>query len=677
MANINIYGRLHNNTDESVVTGADEVYDDALEKKQSDINADLKAADANGAAALETAKAALEGKIKSNTDGIAALSPAPATISHVYAGFLAMNNDTNPQSDMTKAALKKGEFVIVNSSDRYNGNVYRYNGAGSDQKWTFIKKIDAQYILKYEANSYILTTTAGESAVIMSYNLERAVNAIPSPYRKAGFKVTFEDIADSTWKTYQFQSEDLSLWGDLGKWHSVEDDINGLVGSSAHDLALSDESGNNIAVFDKGGFRTRDFDSGKSPQTGSSAHDLALSDESGNNIAVFDKGGFRTRDFDSSKVPTRTEMNEAINNHVGGGGTGGNYLPRPKNGKAIFEVKVNVNLPLLDTDAKMGDSYKEGTDYGYISLPANYTPNGTPVRLMIQCHGAGTAKSFYTDPNAAPPTMGTSFSRLGLAVMDMYAAPKEVTGSDMDELHFGNPVTLQCYVKGINYVLDHYNVKKDGIFVSGVSMGGLSSFQIVQSGLFHVLAHVGICPCIDLFKQAYCNPWAGGVRQRSSIARYFGFTGVAPAWSESKPPTKAEIDYFVANFDKAIGYYPIVKNLTSGDLMNVFAHIPRPIAANNNATDEEADYASLVSYHPCPLKIFHCKDDPTVAFRYSKYFIGMVRRGGQAAFLRPYSTGGHAAWDAGESMEVTDVEGNKFMINSSRYEAYLFFNRYN
>lgn len=58
--------------------------------------------------------------------------------------------------------------------------------------------------------------------------------------------------------------------------------------------------------------------------------------------------------------------------------------------------------------------------------------------------------------------------------MDMYAAPTQFTSSTT-ELHLGNPMVLQCYRKGFEYVQRHFNIKRDGIFVIGASMGGLSS----------------------------------------------------------------------------------------------------------------------------------------------------------------------------------------------------------
>ena len=264
--------------------------------------------------------------------------------------------------------------------------------------------------------------------------------------------------------------------------------------------------------------------------------------------------------------------------------------------------------------------------------------------------------------------------------MDVYGLPYELSNlvGVHSEEHFGAPVTLQCYKQGYDYVMKNYNLKRDGIFVTGASMGGISSFQIVQSGMFPVLAQTGFCPCIDLFKQSYCHTWESPSFQRARLAKYFGFVGAEPTWTNTQSvPSTEEIKYFKDNFDKVIGSYPILKNVTFGDIKTVFDYIPTEGGVNNTPQEEQVIYDKFISFHPCPIKIFHNLNDGTVPFRYSKYFIEMVKRGGQLAFLRPFSTGGHNAWANGTSKNITDVDGNSFSIAASQYECLLFFNRFN
>ena len=339
---------------------------------------------------------------------------------------------------------------------------------------------------------------------------------------------------------------------------------------------------------------------------------------------------------------------------------------RPSTGCHSFSVEVNIAPAQGDPDG-----YTPGTDYGYIQLPTNYDVHGEPTRLIIVCHGAGASLETYQS-DTWKNTNYSFWTDLGYAVMDMYACPPELTG-DNGCLHYGNPVVLECYKKGYDYVMEHFNLKKDGIFVIGSSMGGLSSFQIAQSGLFPVIAQVGYCPVIDLFKQAYCNPWTTASYQRSRIASYFGFNGTAPAFTSSKYPSDAEIEYYRQNFDKTIAYSPILRNVVDGDVTSIFGVIPGSATAADAA--EAAIYDSLTAVHPCPLMIFHNTDDSTVSYRYSQYFVDMVNRSGQDAILRTFTSGGHNAWANGESVAVQGINGS-ITLKESQYEAYLFFEKF-
>ena len=342
---------------------------------------------------------------------------------------------------------------------------------------------------------------------------------------------------------------------------------------------------------------------------------------------------------------------------------------KPSMVKHTFSVEVNI-APALGKEGEV-----KGTDYGYIILPENYTEDGEATRLIIVCHGAGVNLTDYRSS-----IINKSFSQhywvgMGYAIMDMYACPPEL--ADGSELHYGNPTVLECYEKGYKYVMEKYNLKTDGIFVVGSSMGGLSSFQIVQSGKFPVLAQVANCPAIDLFKQAYCNPWKGGTYQRERIAAYFGFEGTAPKFTTTKHvPSKAEIEYFKNNFDKITAYSPIFANVTEGDMTAIFGKLPS--SATVADAEEAALYAQLSATHPCPLLIIHNKNDSTVSYRYSEYLYGMIKRGNPDldVELKLYATGGHAAWDNGPKAAVKNYAGNSVTLSESKRLAIDFFAKY-
>lgn len=334
--------------------------------------------------------------------------------------------------------------------------------------------------------------------------------------------------------------------------------------------------------------------------------------------------------------------------------------------KESFSVQVNI------ASALNKDEEVIGTDYGYIMLPRNYDELGDPVRLIIVCHGAGAKLEDYKS-NVVNEHSQTYWLDMGYAIMDMFACPVELANGS--ELHFGNPTVLECYKKGYEYVMEKYNLKKDGIFVLGSSMGGLSSFQIVQSGEFPVLAQVANCPVIDLYKQAYCNPWSTASTQREKISSYFGFEGNKPTFTNTKNVlSNEEIEYFKNNFDKIIDYSPIFANVTaetSSQVINTMNKLP------NNAivldSEEAALYQNLIATNPCPLLIIHNKNDATVSYRYSEYLKGMLERGGSSVELILYDTGDHNAWNNGPQDYIENYFGEKVLHSESRRKAINFF----
>lgn len=82
---------------------------------------------------------------------------------------------------------------------------------------------------------------------------------------------------------------------------AVTDNFVEIGNTSVSDLNISDENNNVIARFEDGGFKTKKFDSAKTPAQGDSTGDLDITDESGNIIARFEGGHVKTKYFDSSK----------------------------------------------------------------------------------------------------------------------------------------------------------------------------------------------------------------------------------------------------------------------------------------------------------------------------------------------------------------------------------------
>ena len=352
------------------------------------------------------------------------------------------------------------------------------------------------------------------------------------------------------------------------------------------------------------------------------------------------------------------------------------YLPRPSNGVVNFQVPVNcANADVDDRTLQNQDVINIHYDWGVLLLPTNYSQTGKPVRLVIACHGTGG----WINGSTISTTHSSMLLSQGYAVMDMNGIPAtfagSTDGSDSGKRHYGAPFVLNSYVNGYRYVIEKYNIAKDGCFVYGISMGGLSSFMLVLSGVIPVIAQGGFCPCIDLYKQAYVNPWNAANIQRADIASYFGFTGTAPTWTTQRPPSIAERDYFLNNSSKWLGYNSMTKQVPNVDIHELYDYIPATSSVED--ATEQASFDKFCRIHPVPLKIWHNYDDSTVRWRYSKYFCEMVRRAGGLAFLRTFPSGGHNAWFNGDVVpNVNTIDGDTISMKASIYEMIQWFKRF-
>ena len=115
---------------------------------------------------------------------------------------------------------------------------------------------------------------------------------------KVAFQLTRPDA-----ETPVADASDIDLNG-----KPLNDVVPECVNSLGADLEIADENEEVLAEFKDGHFRTRDFDSRKTPKQESSENaQFEITDENGNAIADFKDGHFRTQRFDSRSAASINE----------------------------------------------------------------------------------------------------------------------------------------------------------------------------------------------------------------------------------------------------------------------------------------------------------------------------------------------------------------------------------
>jgi predicted esterase len=158
----------------------------------------------------------------------------------------------------------------------------------------------------------------------------------------------------------------------------------------------------------------------------------------------------------------------------------------------------------FSVDVSVPDNLEKAKDWGVLILPASYSNNKNPVRLVVYCHGGGAnVGQFGSDIE------GDNFIRYfvsqGLAVLGMAGMPEEY--AEVIEIdnkrNMGSPIGIEAYYEGYRYVIENYNINQSGCFLFGFSHGGLISSNIVNFTNIPVVAQVGLAPLLSIEHNAW------------------------------------------------------------------------------------------------------------------------------------------------------------------------------
>ncbi len=295
-----------------------------------------------------------------------------------------------------------------------------------------------------------------------------------------------------------------------------------------------------------------------------------------------------------------------------------------------FSVWVNCFLPdETKTTDMVQDEEKLYEDRGFLMLPDSYTDDGTPTRLVINCHGAGGTVT-TDDAQGEHQALTHYLVANGYAVMDVNGLPykyAEEYGIDLRN-NIGSPIAVRCYVKAYNYVMEHYNLRPR-VFVHGGSMGGISSTNLVLSGQIPVIAQTGFCPVLDTYNEIFLHPWCSGL-PKFALGIIYGLD-------------KDETGEYIYDEEKVKGFNPVANKKTE--------------------------------CYPVPVKFWQCKNDGTVSFAVTKAFVDRIKENGGYAVLRAFEQGGHEPQLVGEILSETAgkniFNGHKIEVRTAVEEAFI------
>lgn len=307
----------------------------------------------------------------------------------------------------------------------------------------------------------------------------------------------------------------------------------------------------------------------------------------------------------------------------------------------------------------------EFADNGAIMLPKNYTDEGKPVRLVIDCHGYSATineSSFYYG----------RYSYLDTLVHDGYAVLVAVE----NPYHMGTPFAVESYVNAYKYVTEHYNVYEE-VYVNGNSMGGITSINLVCSGEIPVIAHSLQYPVTSIPHQLYYNEWTDS---RKSIALYYNFdfpndeNGEAytaqtfPFTTDTRTfGTADELQLFEDNFfdkiacNKSMYRYTNILN-SSG---TAFASGFEDFISSTDQDRINEMYSAMTIDYPVPVLVQQCIDDGAVRCSMTKLFVDSVKNGNGKDVTAIYYNGSKHGGDIGNETTYLAKDGETLTVRES------------
>ena len=319
-----------------------------------------------------------------------------------------------------------------------------------------------------------------------------------------------------------------------------------------------------------------------------------------------------------------------------------------------FQVNIETNQPQNgDFDENDIDSHaisKKYSDNCVLYLPESYSRYGSPTKLIIFCKQGGTkigtsaSEDYNRSIRSQSPILNLPvFPYLinkGYAVLAADGEPDEwledigLGGGDTvaDLRVCGNYVAVASTRNAYDYVIDRYNIDRNGVFVFGYSQGGHYAQNVADLSGIPILAVTEVSPvCSFKYHQwdFVANATIEGITTshaaRLNIARMFGMTPFTTS-------QQLEAMQFDDEKNHVIGYDPWTRNM-----INPFSQFTKNSSQlwmfSNGVTINDVD---SIKINAKPTKIFMSAYDDTLSVDVAKAFIKSIKNGGGVADIVLY-----------------------------------------
>lgn len=265
---------------------------------------------------------------------------------------------------------------------------------------------------------------------------------------------------------------------------------------------------------------------------------------------------------------------------------------------AGFYMYINNSWTIVTIQHMLAnDTQQLLPDYGMIALPETYTNTGEPTRLIIYCHGAAVNYADSVTGFNAQDLNPSYWLAEGYAVMDIEGNPFDNTNE-----HCSMPQATDSYVAGYKWAIEHFNLKRDGVFLGGRSMGGGQTVTLMRKEC--PIPIIAACPNVP----ALAMPTSSTAVRKTFWANHCGFT-LPEGFVFGDGYVESEKPVFLDNWDKWVKVLPLFSMITDLPLsVNGKQDVIDKLWLGGN--DERDDYfKTFHGYAKCPVKFFAINQD--------------------------------------------------------------------
>lgn len=284
---------------------------------------------------------------------------------------------------------------------------------------------------------------------------------------------------------------------------------------------------------------------------------------------------------------------------------------------------------------------------GLLRLPQNYSPSGKPTKLIFFKTGSRGYQNIDTTEFVYVDYIKYWVDE-GYAVMDCFGGTSKYPTTDS----FGMPTNLASISAAWEYVTEHYNIDKSGLYLSCKSLGGYTAHQLIFNGNLPIKAAALLAPAID--NKRYCFGYYKF--QRVNFAADAGLQGDlsvleqgndTTAISSSVQFTQPFKTLVLNNKNLLTGYMPMVSGIVNKSLAEL-------LELNAETADSYADAVRVVNV---PTRYWVAPDDADTPYNIAANYVKTAQNGNSPVSLRtmPSGTGGHHSVDNAANAPKTTI----------------------